>query len=174
MSHFVVDTEANGPCPGLYSMIQIGVILIDEEGLKNTFFAEFYPIGLKWDDNAIKAIGLTRSEIEKYPPADKGILDLYNWIAATNKNGRPIMWSDNPAFDWQWVNYYFHLFIGKNPFGFSARRIGDVYCGIVKDTYASWKHLRKTKHDHFPVNDAKGNAEALLHMKHQMNLKISF
>jgi hypothetical protein len=25
---------------------------------------------------------------------------------------------------------------------------------------AKWKHLRQTPHDHNPVNDAKGNAEA--------------
>ena len=37
---------------------------------------------------------------------------------------------------------------------------------------AEWKKLfRKTAHDHNPVNDAKGNAEALLSMK-EMGLKI--
>jgi hypothetical protein len=35
-----------------------------------------------------------------------------------------------------------------------------------------WKELfRKTDHDHTPVNDAKGNAEALLAMK-ELGLKI--
>jgi hypothetical protein len=35
-----------------------------------------------------------------------------------------------------------------------------------------WKKLsRRTNHDHNPVNDAKGNAEALLVMK-EMGLKI--
>jgi len=47
--------------------------------------------------------------------------------------GKPIFISDNPAFDWQWINYYFHKYLNKNPFGFSARRIGDIYCGMVKD-----------------------------------------
>jgi hypothetical protein len=37
--------------------------------------------------------------------------------------------------------------------------------------YAKWKHLRKTIHSHHPVDDAKGNAEALLAMK-EMGLKI--
>ena len=36
---------------------------------------------------------------------------------------------------------------------------------MVKDTFAKWKYLRKTNHDHNPVNDAKGNAEALLEMR---------
>jgi len=33
-------------------------------------------------------------------------------------------------------------------------------------------HLRKTKHTHNPVDDAKGNAEALLALKNEMGLKI--
>ncbi len=41
------------------------------------------------------------------------------------------------------------------------------------DMFTNFKHLRKTKHTHNPVDDAIGNAEALLEMK-QMGLKISF
>ena len=80
------------------------------------------------------------------------------------------------AFDWQWINYYFHKYLGRNPFGFSARRIGDLYCGMVKDASKNYewkKKYRKTVHDHNPVNDAKGNAEALLAMK-RLGLKIRF
>lgn len=70
--------------------------------------------------------------------------------------------SDNPAYDWQFINYYFHLFLQRNPFGHSARRIGDFYAGLVGDFYAAqkWKRLRITKHTHDPVDDAMGNAEA--------------
>jgi hypothetical protein len=89
-----------------------------------------------------------------------------------NSHGRPVFIADNPAFDWQWINYYFHYFIGKNPFGYSARRIGDLYCGMKMNTSERWKQLRKTKHDHNPVNDAMGNAEVLLVMK-EMGLKMS-
>ena len=95
------------------------------------------------------------------------------WIAKNSK-GKPTFISDNPAFDWQWINYYFHTYLGKNPFGFSARRIGDLYCGMKMDTglNSEWKRLhRKITHDHNPVNDAKGNAEALLATK-KMGLKL--
>ena len=61
--------------------------------------------------------------------------------------------------------------MGRNPFGYSARRIGDLYCGMNKDMNKTWKHLRKTVHDHNPVNDAKGNAEALIAMEH-IGLKL--
>ena len=39
------------------------------------------------------------------------------------------------------------------------------------DSRAKWKHLRKTKHDHNPLNDAMSNAEVLLEMQ-KMGLKI--
>ena len=43
---------------------------------------------------------------------------------------------------------------------------------VTKDTFTNFKHLRRTAHTHHPVDDAKGNAEALLHMKEVMGLKI--
>src|SRR3990167_7507887 len=76
--------------------------------------------------------------------------------------GRPIFVSDNPAYDWQGINYGFLKHTGLNPFGHSARRISDFYaglCGDFKQTQG-WKNLRVTKHDHNPVHDAMGNAEA--------------
>lgn len=43
---------------------------------------------------------------------------------------------------------------------------------MVKDRFENFKHLRKTEHTHHRVDDAKGNADALLEMKVQ-GLKIS-
>lgn len=88
------------------------------------------------------------------------------WVASTNDKGRPVLVSDNPAYDWQWINFYMWRYFGGNPFGFSARRIGDFYAGLQGDFFARqhWRRLRKTPHDHNPVNDAMGNAEALRHL----------
>ena len=33
--------------------------------------------------------------------------------------------SDNPAYDFQWINYGFRHALGTNPFGHSGRRISD-------------------------------------------------
>ena len=69
------------------------------------------------------------------------------------------------------------MYYGSNPFGFSARRIGDLYCGLMKDAgkNSEWKRkYRMTKHTHAPVDDAKGNAEALLAFRDKLGLKIHF
>ena len=96
------------------------------------------------------------------------------WIFENSKN-QPIFISDNLAFDWQWINYYFHYFTGSNPFGFSGRRIGDLYAGLVKDYFkgSEWKKFRQTSHTHNPVDDAKGNAEALLKIR-EIGLKFPY
>lgn len=76
--------------------------------------------------------------------------------------GRPIFISDNVAYDWQSINYFFWHHLGYNPFGHSGRRIGDFYAGLCGDFSKTqeWKRLRVTPHDHNPVHDALGNAEA--------------
>jgi hypothetical protein len=94
--------------------------------------------------------------------------DFKLWLAQVCPSKSPIFISDNPAYDWQWINFYFWKYYGDNPFGHSARRIGDFYAGLVGDFMAAskWKKLRQTKHDHHPVHDAMGNAEAFEAMLH--------
>lgn len=77
-------------------------------------------------------------------------------------NGRLVFISDNPAYDWQFINYYFHKFLGVNPFGHSARQISDFYASLKGNFLdsTSWKKWRTIKHDHNPVHDALGNVES--------------
>jgi hypothetical protein len=84
-----------------------------------------------------------------------------DWLVE-HVTGRPVFVSDNPAYDFQWINYYFDKILGTNPFGHSGRRIGDFSAGLNGKWSGpqDWKRLRKTVHDHNPVNDAMGNVEA--------------
>lgn len=99
------------------------------------------------------------------------IAKLAEFVTA-NSIGRPVFVSDNPAYDWQWVAAEFARAGIENPFGFSARRIGDFAAGLQRNWRAtnSWKRYRKTTHDHNPVNDARGNAEALWILLYQTTL----
>mgnify|MGYP000712036807 CR=1 FL=1 len=169
MSLISVDCESDGPIPHKYSMVCFGAVIV-EPTLSKTFYGQTRPISKEWIPDALAISGFTREEHLKFDDPLIVMQDFEKWIKA-NSVGRPVFTSDNPAYDWSFMNFYFHWFLGKNPFGFSARRIGDLYCGMVKDSYAKWKHLRVSPHNHHPVSDAKGNAEALLAM-HKMGLKI--
>lgn len=161
---FVVDVESDGPVPGLYSMISFGAVAVDLD-LNKTFYGKVAPLKMAGRNEEAAAIsGVSLEEHLSYEDPAKVMKNFAEWVKKTNTNGHPVFVSDNPAFDWQFINYYFHSFVGSNPFGFSARRIGDFYAGLRKDYFAKWKNLRKTKHDHNPVNDAIGNAEALIQM----------
>ena len=168
MSLVVVDVESDGPIPPDYSMICFGAVIVDEF-LNKTFYGQTKPITDNYQPETLKISGFSRDQHKVFDDPKLVMDKFYIWIKE-NSIGKPIFISDNPCYDWQWINYYFHHYIGENPFGYSGRRIADLYCGIKKDMRSSWKHLRKTTHDHNPVNDAKSNAEALLEMK-KMGLK---
>lgn len=170
MSYIVVDVESDGPIPYKYSMVCFAAVVV-EPSLSKTFYGKTKPVSDLWIHEALVVSGIGREEHKTFDEPKEVMENFANWIELNSK-GRPVFISDNPAYDWQFINYYFHYYLGKNPFGFSARRIGDLYCGIVKDSFAKWKHLRKTIHDHNPLNDARGNAEVILQMKN-MGLKIN-
>lgn len=173
MGLFIVDVESDGPVPPLYSMVCFGAVFVDvkHEDLSQTFYGKTKPLpDAKCDIKALAISGITRTEHSTF---DDPITVMYNfteWVKDVNIGGKPTMLSDNIAYDWQWINYYMHYFLGENIFGYSGRRISDLYCGLVKDMHASWKHLRITKANHHPVADATGNAEVLLHMITKMEL----
>jgi DNA polymerase III epsilon subunit-like protein len=170
MTYVMVDVESDGPIPGHYSMVSFGAVIV-EPGLARTFYGRLKPISDEWVPDALKVSGFTREETLQFEEPKIVMGKFGDWLKQGIKD-RAMFISDNNGFDWQFMNWYFHHFTGSNPFGFSSSNLGSLYKGLVKDTCENFKHLRKTKHTHHPVDDAKGNAVALLHMKENMGLKI--
>ena len=166
----MVDVESDGAIPGDYSMICFGAVVVEPSRSK-TFYGKLKPISEHWIPEALAVSGFSREETLQFDEPKTVMEEFSAWIA-DNSKGRPFFISDNNGFDWQFINWYFHHFTGNNPFGHSSTNLGSLYKGLVKDTFTSFKHLRDTKHTHHPVDDAMGNAEALLKMKEQ-GLKIS-
>lgn len=162
MTLISIDVEASGSSPVVHDLVSIGCVVVDGK-FDQTFFGVAHPENIHFDPGAYAAIGVTRAQHEGYEhsQAQLGIL-LYNWLTSLGF-GRHVMVSDNPAYDWQWVSALFAYADLPNPLGFSARRIGDFFAGLERDWQKTqeWKSLRRTPHTHNPVDDAKGNAEAL-------------
>jgi len=155
--NIIVDCEASGPCIGCGDLINFAAIAETGE----TFVSDkFAPIFDKFDQGAYNAIGVTREEHLEYDGDFAAEAARFKkWLA---QFGQVTFWSDNPAFDWQWINWLFHSNDIKNPFGHSARHIGDFYAGLNNNIakQSKWKQYRKTKHTHDPLDDVKGNMEA--------------
>ena len=172
MAFIMVDVESDGPIPGDFSMISFGAVLVNEQ-LDKTFYGRLKPISDKYIPEALAVSGHTREETLSFEDPAKVMQQFKDWILSVSKD-RPIFISDNNGFDWMFICWYFHHFLGENPFGFSSQNLGSLYKGMMKDTFTTFKHLRKTRHTHHPVDDARGNAEALLTLKKEQGLKIKF
>jgi len=83
------------------------------------------------------------------------------WLEKHTK-GRPVFVSDNVAFDWQFINYYFHRFLdATHSVSPAAESVISTLAGQGRVQATEWKKYRVTAHTHNPVDDARGNAEAL-------------
>jgi len=162
----MVDIESDGPIPGDYSMICFGAVMVTPQ-LDQTFYGQLHPISERWVPEALAISGFTREQTLEFEDPTHVMQRFRQWLQAVD---RPMFIADNNGFDWQFTNWYFHHFVGENPFGHSSTNLGSLYKGMVKNLRRNFKHLRKTRHTHDPVDDARGNAEALLHMLNHMGL----
>ena len=172
MTYVMVDVETDGPIPADYSMICLGAVVVDES-LDKRFYGQLKPISEQWIPESLKISGFSRNQTQQFDDP-KDVMEKFSAWIEVSCIGTPLFISDNNGFDWQFVNYYFHHFLGSNPFGFSSTNLGSLYKGLVKDTSKNFKHLRDTAHTHDPLDDAVGNAEALLHMISKMELRSKF
>jgi hypothetical protein len=170
MSFIMVDVEADGPIPGDYSMVCFGAVVV-EPSLSKKFYGRLKPVSEKWIPDALAVSGFSREETLAFDEP-QGVMEAFSRWVKENSKGQPQFVSDNNGFDWQFVNWYFHRFLVENPFGHSSTNLGSLYKGLVKDMFVNFKHLRKTRHTHNPLDDAMGNAEALLAMTEEYGLKI--
>lgn len=167
--HFVFDVEADGPCPGLYNMISFGLVSVADPTC--SFLGEVAPaIDSPGIPRARAVSGISFDAQKAFAEPETVMAAAVKWLDEITKGRRPVFWSDNPAFDWQFWNWYCHKFTGENPVGFSARRVGDLDAGRRNDPFnaSSWKKQRITRHTHNPVDDARGNAEGLRWVLQQM------
>jgi DNA polymerase III epsilon subunit-like protein len=151
-------------------MISFGAIVV-KPGLEVSFHGQLRPVSEAYIPESLAVSGVSRADTLAFPEPRAVMEEFARWIAA-HTVGRALFISDNNGFDWQFINWYFHQFTGKNPFGHSSTNLGSLYKGLVKDTFKTFKHLRQSKHTHHPVDDARGNAEALLHMRDVLGLAI--
>jgi hypothetical protein len=153
-------------------MLEVGLVVVTNDGPAETFWTTLRPISDRFDQGALDSIGATREQTLLYEDPAVAMERAVHFLR--QKDDRFTFWSDNNGFDWSFWNYYCHLFIGENPFGFSSRRISDLYSGFTNNLRGGtkWKQYRKTKHTHNAKDDAMGNAEALCHILKMQNIRF--
>jgi DNA polymerase III epsilon subunit-like protein len=161
-----IDIEAAGPIPGEYSMLSLGAC--DALHPEQTFLCTLKPINDQADPKALEVSGFTLEELRKTGLDPKAAMERFEkWIQGLATHEESVVFVGfNAPFDWSFVNYYFHRFLGRNPFGFSALDIKALYMGATGCAWNETKSsvMAKRLHptlegDHNALHDALYQAE---------------
>ena len=79
----------------------------------------------------------------------------------TKEHGKAVFMGYPAAFDFGWVNWYFHTFTGRNPFGISALCLKSYAMALLKSDYRATTKRRfpgrwfdKLPHTHIALDNA--------------------
>jgi ribonuclease T len=136
-----VDIETAGPIPGEYSMLSLGACLVGrrDEG----FYAELKPLNSNAVPDALKVTGFDLAELGRAGQRPEDVMsNLRAWVASVGAGTSPVFVGFNAGFDWSFVNWYFHRFLGENPFGFAPLDIKSYYMGLTGCSWAETKSSR--------------------------------
>lgn len=162
--YVAVDIEADGPIPGEYSMLSLGMAVAGRDDL--TFYTELKPISDRFVPEALKVCGLDRELLKKTAPAPEDAMQAAaNFVEMLRKEGRPIFLAAPAVWDGMYVHWYFTRFIGHNPFGVTGSGI-DLRSYWMGRTGCEWTDTHKSRikeklkveghpHTHNALDDAR-------------------
>ena len=162
-----IDVETAGPVPGEYSLLSIGACAVADPTTK-TFACELKPINRNADPKALEVSGLSLDDLFKNGLEPQEAMQRFaNWLAELAEADASVVFVGfNAPFDWSFVNYYFHRFMGSNPFGFTALDIKALYMGATGCDWADTRSSKiaerltpRLKADHQALHDAQYQAE---------------
>lgn len=136
-----LDIETDGPAPGVNSMLALGAVAIKpEEGGEWSEVGEWYkkfqtiprswphPDTMRWWESQPEA---WKEVMKDREAPDVAIADFIGWLEGEFGKYKLIAIGWPIAFDFAFVNYYCHAYIGRNPLGFAGLDIRSYINGLM-------------------------------------------
>jgi DNA polymerase III alpha subunit (gram-positive type) len=137
-TYFCVDIECNGPVPGLYDMVSVGVSVVapDEEGflqLGASLYLELAPVAPRFDARAAAVHGLDQEQLRRDGLSRAAFCaQVSAWVTANLVPGtQPCFVGHNAPFDWSFIAYTFAEQEVPNPFGYKALCTKALATGVL-------------------------------------------
>lgn len=141
--YIATDVEADGPIPGPYSMISLGMSVVGHP--EHNFYTEIKPISDDYIPDSLAVSGLDRERLlREAPDAKSAMLEAYNWVNSLKSIGDPIFLAAPAVWDGMFVHWYFMRFVGENPFGPTGAGV-DLRSYWMGVTGLGWVQSRKTE-----------------------------
>ena len=139
--YIAVDVEADGPIPGPYSMLSLGMAVVGRPEL--TFYTELKPISVEWVPQALAVSGLDRDRLLREAPApEEALRTAARWVNGLRRTGRPVFLAGPAVWDGMFVHWYFVRFTGTSPFGSTGSGI-DLRSYWMGLSGGEWSRSRK-------------------------------
>jgi hypothetical protein len=138
-----LDIEADGPCPGLFSMLSFGMAAFTiEKFLVGTFTRNLIPIDGAREDERTMTWWATPQNAEAYRKSreaqvDPGVAmrECRDWLESMKQHGRPIICGAPSGFDFTFLYYYFQRELGESPVGFASLDLRSYAAAVLKRQY---------------------------------------
>ena len=161
--YIATDVEADGPIPGPYSMISLGMAVVGRP--EHAFYTELKPISDEFVPEALAVSGLDRDRlIREAPTPAEAMSAAKRWVDGLRKIGRPVFLAAPAVWDGMFVHWYFVRFTGKSPFGATGSGVdlrsywmGKTGCEWTESHKGTIKHalgLTGLPHTHHAGEDA--------------------
>jgi hypothetical protein len=161
--YIATDVEADGPIPGPYSMISLGMSVVGQPDL--VFYTEIKPISDDFIPDALAVSGLDRERlIREAPEAEVAMRQAYDWVTGLKETGYPVFLAAPAVWDGMFVHWYFMRFVGQSPFGPTGSGIDlrSYWMGVTgqgwvksrKDHITNTMGLHDLEHTHHAGEDA--------------------
>lgn len=173
-----IDVETSGPIPGEYSLLSIGACSIYEP--RSTFYVELKPLNNNFTAEAMSIHGLSLAHLsEQGEDPFQALSHFEAWLVEhTPAEHRPVFVAFNASFDWMFLSYYFHHYLGHNPFGHAPLDIKAYYMGKFGVSWAetsmrfvSPRFLGNQPLSHHAMRDAIDQATIFLGLLENENVK---
>lgn len=177
-AYFSADVETDGPIPGPYSMLSLGLVYCGSydgvtferpKTFNKTFYCEIKPISSNYEQEALDINRLDREKllIEGSDP-QSAMNAAFDWIEGVAGGRKPVLVAYPVSFDWTWLFWYFTAFC-KNGSPFNYSRCYDLKTAIsVKSgvpinkagrSRLPWFLRSAGEHTHNALEDAIEQAE---------------
>ena len=139
--YVAVDVEADGPIPGPYSMLSLGMAVAGRSEL--TFYTELQPISDDFVPEALAVSGLDRDRLAREAPTARDALrSAAAWVDGLRRYGRPVFLAAPAVYDGMFLHWYFTRYVGHSPFAASGAGI-DLRSYWMGLTGCEWAQTHK-------------------------------
>ena len=140
--YIATDVEADGPIPGPYSMLSLGMAVVGRP--EHRFYTELKPISDDFVPEALAVAGLDRDRLRRESPAPEDAMQAAaTWLEGLRDIGRPVFLAAPAVWDGMFVHWYFIRFLGKSPFGPTGGGV-DLRSYWMGQNGCEWAETHKT------------------------------